>query len=142
MEKLKDFCKIRNLRFARQFLEKDLYLYRQHLVQKKYADKIIQGAIVLAWLGHSSSEMLDLYYHLHDEDSQQAMMELAKSDQPDTEKDASEGNLRATGESKIVKALQVPEIKELMECLYNSSEKAGFEPAVPQRVHWFSKPAP
>ena len=57
-------------------------------------------------------------------------MELAKSDQPDTKKAASEDNLRATGESKIVKALQVPEIKELMECLYDSSERAGFEPAV------------
>ena len=34
---------------------------------------------VLAWLGHSSSEMLDLYYHLHDEDSQRTMMDLAQS---------------------------------------------------------------
>ena len=33
----------------------------------------------LAWLGHNSLEMLDLYYHLDDEDSQQAMMALAKS---------------------------------------------------------------
>lgn len=31
----------------------------------------------LAWLGHLSSEMLDLYYHLHDEDCQQAMLALA-----------------------------------------------------------------
>ena len=31
----------------------------------------------LAWPGHSSSDMLDLYYHLHDEDSQQAMRALA-----------------------------------------------------------------
>ena len=31
----------------------------------------------LAWLGHSSSQMLDLYYRLYDEDSQQAMMALA-----------------------------------------------------------------
>jgi hypothetical protein len=31
----------------------------------------------LAWLGHSSSDMLDLYYHLHDEDSQETMRALA-----------------------------------------------------------------
>ena len=30
-------------------------------------------------MGHSSSQMLDLYYHLHDDDSQKTMMELAKS---------------------------------------------------------------
>jgi len=34
----------------------------------------------LAWLGHSSSEMLDLYFHLHDEESQQAMIALAEID--------------------------------------------------------------
>jgi hypothetical protein len=33
----------------------------------------------LAWLGHSNSEVLDLYYHLHNNDSQKTMMELAKS---------------------------------------------------------------
>ncbi len=31
----------------------------------------------LAWLGHSSSDILDLYYHLHDDDTQQAMQALA-----------------------------------------------------------------
>ena len=81
-------------------------------------------------LRHSSSEMLDLYYHLHDEDSQNAMAELAKSDSFENAEIPSEGNLRAMGEYKIVKALQVPEIKELMECLINTTEKAGFEPAV------------
>ena len=33
----------------------------------------------LAWPGHGNSEMLDLYYHLHDEDSQRAMTALAES---------------------------------------------------------------
>lgn len=33
----------------------------------------------LTWLGHSSSEMLELYYHLHDDDSQKAMLALANS---------------------------------------------------------------
>jgi hypothetical protein len=49
-------------------------------------------------------------------DSQNAMAELAKSDSFEGEEIPSEGNLRATGEYKIVKALQVLEIKELMEC--------------------------
>jgi len=31
----------------------------------------------LASLGHNSSDMLDLYYHLHDEDSDHAVCELA-----------------------------------------------------------------
>jgi len=55
----------------------------------------------LAWLGHISSQMLDLYYHLHDEDSRQAMMALAEAGES-REKEAAhcsplEGNLRATG---------------------------------------------
>ncbi len=33
----------------------------------------------LVWLGHSSSEMLELYYHLHDDESQTAMIAPAKS---------------------------------------------------------------
>ncbi|MFO0834389.1 MAG: tyrosine-type recombinase/integrase [Phycisphaerales bacterium] len=31
----------------------------------------------LAWMGHSSSEILELYYHLHDEESESAMKALA-----------------------------------------------------------------
>ena len=53
-----------------------------------------------------------------------------------------EGNLRAKGQSKIEKTLQIPEVKELMTSLSTITERAGFEPAVPQRAHWFSKPAP
>lgn len=51
----------------------------------------------LAWLGHSSSDMLDLYYHLHDEDSLQAMQALAdEGANQDVAEESSEGNLRAT----------------------------------------------
>ena len=56
---------------------------------------------------------------------------MAKSDSFESTEIPNEGNLRAIEEYKIVKALQVPEIKELMECLINTTEKAGFEPAVP-----------
>ena len=33
-------------------------------------------------------------------------------------------------QSKIEKALRVPEVKELVECLSQQTERAGFEPAV------------
>ena len=33
----------------------------------------------LAWLGHSDSEMLSIYYHLHDEESERSMRALAES---------------------------------------------------------------
>jgi integrase len=48
LQKLNDFCSEKKIRLARQFSENDLYLYRQYLVDKGYADKTIQGAIVLA----------------------------------------------------------------------------------------------
>jgi hypothetical protein len=83
---------------------------------------------------YSSSQMLDLYYHLHDDDSQQTMMALAKSASgrsSDSEGvPALEGNLRAMGQSKIEKPLQVPEVQGLVTSLANVTERAGFEPAV------------
>ena len=39
--------------------------------------------ILIRWRGRSNSEMLNLYYHLHDDDSLQTMMELAKSNAPE-----------------------------------------------------------
>ena len=39
-----------------------------------------------------------------------------------------EGNLRATGRSKIEKTLQVPEVQELVACLSDVAERPGFEP--------------
>ena len=36
----------------------------------------------LAWLGHSSSNILDLYYHLHDAESEAAMQAMAKDHGP------------------------------------------------------------
>ncbi len=43
---------------------------------------------------------------------------------------AVEGNLRATGQSKIEETLQVPAVQELVARLGNITERAGFEPAV------------
>ncbi len=90
-------------------------------------------------LGHSSSEMLDLYYHLHDEDSQQAMRALAataKNGATVSEQDSTpEGNLRTNQQSRIEKTLQVPEVRELVESMSNITERAGFEPAVLNKEH-------
>ena len=78
--------------------------------------------------------MIELCYHLHDEDSQKAMLALANSGIIGgcfSGKNLTlEGNLRATGPSKIEKALQVPEVQELVTILSQVTERAGFEPAV------------
>ena len=58
------------------------------------------------------------------------------------EKYPNEGNLRATGEYKTEKTLQVPEVQELVTSLSNITERAGFEPAVGQALHSLSKAAP
>ena len=108
--------------------------YKLHTFRHHFASMCANHGVAhrkaLAWLGHSSSDMLDLYYHLHDEDSQQTMLALAKSHVPEGEEILNEGNLRATGEYKIEKTLQVPAVQELVASLSNITEKAGFEPAV------------
>jgi CRISPR/Cas system-associated endoribonuclease Cas2 len=62
------------------------------------------------------------------------MIALAKSDNATTfqqqQNSTFEGNLRANGQSKIEKTLQVPEVQELVACLSDVTERAGFEPAV------------
>jgi len=83
----------------------------------------------LAWLGHSNSEMLDLYYHLHDDDSQKTLMELAKSGAVELTDDDFEDSLRTVAGSKIVKNPQVPELQELMSVILKNKkrpERAGF----------------
>jgi hypothetical protein len=71
--------------------------------------------------------MLDLYYHLHDEDSQQAMMALASNpDEDDPESDSdefcSEDILRTFGQSTIEKESQVPQPQALAEDPRNGGE--------------------
>ena len=55
--------------------------YKPHTFRHHFASICANHGVAhrkaLAWLGHSNSEMLDLYYHLHDEDSLQTMAELA-----------------------------------------------------------------
>ena len=124
--------------------------YKLHSFRHHFASMCANHGVAyrkaLAWLGHSNSEMLDLYYHLHDDDSQRTMMELAKSGVSDLAKSHFEDSLRTVGQSKIVKNPQVPELQELMDVILADKEKterAGFEPAVQALpVRRFSKPLP
>jgi hypothetical protein len=83
----------------------------------------------------SNDEAGDRAGECDDEDRQQAMEALAESaragavgEQADS---PSEGNLRAMGQSKIEKTLQVPAVQELVTSLANITERAGFEPPSP-----------
>ena len=142
LKRIKQLCKICEFDNPNQY---KLHTFRHHFASM-CANHGVAHRKVLAWLGHSSSEMLDLYYHLHDEDSQRTMQALAASDKKmnssNGEKYFVEGNLRATGRSKTEKTLQVLEVQELISSLSNITEKAGFEPAVRNPVHSHSKSAP
>ncbi|MCB9838998.1 MAG: tyrosine-type recombinase/integrase [Phycisphaeraceae bacterium] len=50
---------------------------RHHFASYCAASARVPYRMALAWMGHSSSQVLDLYYHLHDEDSEAAMQTLA-----------------------------------------------------------------
>jgi len=128
-----------------------LHSFRHHFASL-CANHQVAYRKALAWLGHSSSDILDLYYHLHDADSQAAMRALADDANRDSgeasngtaeKADAGfEGTLRASGESTIEKSSQAQETDELVSVLDSISERGGFEPPVHFRAHWFSKPAP
>jgi len=130
LKRLKELCKICKFDNPRQY---KLHSFRHHFASL-CANHNVAHRKALAWMGHSSSQMLDLYYHLYDEDSQQTMAALANSYVIDgcfgSQDSTLEGNLRAMGQYKIEKMLQVPEFAELTECLSNITERAGFEPAV------------
>jgi len=143
LKRLKHLCEVCEFEEAEGF---KLHSFRHHFASL-CANHHIAYRKALAWLGHSSSQMLDLYYHLHDEDSRQAMMALAESDDgpttnPQEEDSPPEGDLRATGESTIEKTTQALEVEELAECLSTMAERAGFEPAVRFRAHTLSRRAP
>jgi len=115
LKRLKQLCEECEFENPHQY---KLHSFRHHFASI-CANNHVAYRKALAWLGHSSSEMLDLYYHLHDEDSQHAMRALA--------------SLRAKGQSKIEKTLQLPQAKELVTTMSNITERAGFEPAVPAK---------
>ncbi len=56
--------------------------YKTHSLRHHFASMCANSAIpyrlALAWMGHSSSSVLDLYYHLHDAESEAAMIRMAE----------------------------------------------------------------
>ncbi len=74
------------------------------------------------------------------------MMELAKSHEVEIVPAPNKGNLRATGQSKIVNNSQVPELQELIDVILankKETERGGFEPPVRiVSIRRFSKPFP
>ena len=119
--------------------------YKLHSVRHHFASLCANNRVAhrkaLVWLGHNSSDMLDLYYHLHDEDSLQAMQALAdEAADRDGGEEPSEGNLRATEQSAIEKTPQALETDELVAALDAVTERAGFEPAVPKGYTAFPMP--
>ena len=97
LKRLKELCQICKFEKPRQY---KLHSFRHHFASL-CANHNIAYRKALAWLGHSSSQMLDLYYHLYDEDSQQAMLALANSSVIGgcfgSLDSTYEGNLRANG---------------------------------------------
>jgi hypothetical protein len=140
LKRLKVLCKRCEFENPTQY---KLHSFRHHFASM-CANHGLAHRKALAWLGHSSSEMLDLYYHLHDEDSQRTMMDLAKSHPSTLNLRPFEDSLRAVEGSKIVKNIQPIELQELIDVILaenKNTERAGFEPAVGQVLHSLSKTA-
>ncbi|HSV99949.1 MAG TPA: hypothetical protein VLI39_07240 [Sedimentisphaerales bacterium] len=72
---IKEPCQTCGFEGPRQY---KLHSFRHHLA-RLCANHNVAYRKALAWLGHGSSQMLDLYYHLHDEDRQRAVEALAES---------------------------------------------------------------
>ena len=143
LARLKSLCKVCKFEKPDEF---KLHSFRHHFASL-CANHGVAHRKALAWLGQSSSDMLDLYYHLHDDDSQQAMLALAggsgalsnrdpgalnskKSETTGNVEGASEGSLRANGQSTIEKLSQVREFQDFVNCLEKETERGGFEPPV------------
>lgn len=70
---LKSLCKACKFEKPDEF---ELHSFR-HYFASLCANHGVALRKALAWFGHSSSDMLDLYYRLLDDDSQQAMLAFA-----------------------------------------------------------------
>jgi len=138
--RLKEVCK--ELKFAKAE-EFKLHSFRHHFASL-CANHAVAYRKALSWLGHSDSSILALYYHLTDSDSQAAMEALAggfRGVELKPEKIAVEGNLRATGQSKIENGLQAEAEQYVTKLLGEETERGRFELPLPLRADRFSKPA-
>ncbi len=155
LARLKDLCKACKFEKPDEF---KLHSFRHHFASL-CANHGVAHRKALAWLGHSSSDMLDLYYHLHDDDSQQAMVALAggngarinrdegalnsqKSETTGNVASSFEGSLRAVGQSRIERLSQVREFQEFVNRLQNETEREGFEPPLQLPADRISNAAP
>jgi site-specific recombinase XerD len=122
-----------------------LHSFRHHFASL-CANHQVAYRKALAWLGHSDSSILQLYYHLTDSDSQASMEALAGDGfrapmELKPEVLPVEGNLRATGQSTIEKTLQVEAEQYITKLLGEGTERGRFELPLPFRADRFSKPA-
>jgi len=94
LKRLKTLCADCGFKNPQQY---KLHTFRHHFASL-CANNNVAYRKALTWLGHSSSQMLELYYHLHDEDRQRAIAALAANEFPSIPRPDStaEGNLRAT----------------------------------------------
>lgn len=102
-----------------------LHSFRHHFASL-CANHHVAHRKALAWLGHSSSGILELYYHLTDADSQAAMQSLATGTSVEL-KPTAEGNLRAMGESKIETDAQKEAEQVVMNLPGVAAERVRFE---------------
>lgn len=156
LKRLKLVCKSLGMADGESY---KLHSFRHHFASM-CANHQVAYKKALAWLGHRSSDILDLYYHLNDAESQSAMASLAADtitnnpvkeigpaplilDEGVAGQESIEGTLRAQRESKIETPPEILWEKELLEVLGSKAERAGFEPAVRViPVRRFSKPLP
>ena len=103
LKRLKEVCKEIGLVNPDSY---KLHSFRHHFASM-CANHQVAYKKALAWLGHRSSDILDLYYHLNDAESQSAMASLAGDTFPVLPHVAAganserEGKTRANAESKI-----------------------------------------
>ena len=142
LQRVKELCA--ELKFPKP-AEFKLHSFRHHFASL-CANHQVAYRKALAWLGHSDSSILQLYYHLSDSDSQSAMEALAGESfqnpvELKPEDQAAEGNLRATGQSTIGNALQVEAQQLVTKLLGGETERGRFELPWTLLPNRFSKPA-
>jgi len=127
LKRVKELCGTLNLAGAKAF---KLHSFRHHFASM-CANHQVAYRKALAWLGHSDSSILQLYYHLTDNDSQAAMEALAgdgfRAPELKPETAAVEGNLRATGQSTIEKLSQSEAEQNVKILLGTVTERGRFE---------------
>ncbi|MEM6259842.1 MAG: site-specific integrase [Planctomycetota bacterium] len=134
LKRLKEVCKEIGLTNPDCY---KLHSFRHHFASM-CANHQVAYKKALAWLGHRSSDILDLYYHLNDAESQSAMAALAGdtfSELPSEEKMESEatapsggggeGKMRAKGESNIENLSEDEWEQELLTLLDGKAETSG-----------------